>query len=117
MTALTDTAPAYIWQTRNPDAPKLTMFYYGTDHSAPQTVGTEYGVVYSPNPYADPGSEWRDWRYVVFQVVRVMHHGKLATMQAEKAKRLLMVDEVAYFENLLADYVSESEDVSDVHHT
>lgn len=110
MTALTDTAPAYTWQTRNPDAPKLIMFYFGIDHSAPQTVGTEYGVVYSPNPYADPSSEWRGWRYVVFQVVRVMHHGKLATMQAEKAKRTLTEAETVHFESLLAE-------VNHVHHT
>lgn len=105
MSSLTQAQPSGFWQTRNPDAPFVAMWYYGKGAQSYAPIGTEYGVVYAPNPYASPGYEFAGWRYIVFEVQECVGvRGERYNGHVELRKRLLTDAEIRHFEGLLAGY-------------
>lgn len=102
MSKLIHAQPTAFWQQRNPDTPFMAVWYYGTN-GFHFSVGQEYGVVYSPNPYASPGYEYAGWRYIVFEVRAVTDvRGHTYNGHVEMRKRLLTAEEIVHFEGLLA---------------
>lgn len=98
------------WQTFEPMGyPASIEFYYGVDYRAMirLPIGARFGVVYSPNVYADPSSPLHPWRYVVFQVCLYQYRPDrgLERSYQQVKRRALTRFEVPHFENLWTEIV------------
>lgn len=89
--------------------PAAIQFYYGLQfgeaHLLP--MGSQFGVVYSPNYYVHPQSPLRPWHYVVFEVSLYQYRRgrglERSYKQIGESRHTLSVYEVAHFEGLWMD--------------
>lgn len=111
MMSLIERAPD-SWQLFEPMGyPASIEFYYDVDYREmiKLPMGAHFGVVYSPNVYADPSSPLHPWRLVVFEVCLYQYRPdrglERSYKQISKRRRNLTRFEVPHFEELWTEIV------------